>query len=178
MMPARDDRAGAAPDRFETQRLKARRISSRDRPHYLRLYTDRDVARTLGGVRTVDWIAERHEQAIAHWERLGFGEYLLFDRVTSEFVGRVLLRELKVGDTSHIELGYAFLPQYWNRGFGTEAAEALISMGFATLGLDEIIAFTLPVNRASCRIMEKIGMSYWQEAVHEGEPHIFYRITR
>jgi len=178
MMAAQEKASGLAPERFETQRLMARRIDGRDRPHYLRLYTDRDVARTLGGVRSVAWIAERHDQAIAHWQTHGFGEYLLFDRVTREFVGRVLLRELEIQGARHVELGYAFLPQYWNRGFGTEAANAVINIGFQTIGLDHIIAFALPTNRASSRIMEKIGMRFWCEDIHDGEPHIFYQISR
>lgn len=177
MMAAETPGSGFAPDRFETQRLSARRITARDRPYLLQLYTDRDVARTLGGVREVSWIAQRHLEALEHWQMHGFGEYVLFDRVTGDFVGRVLLRRMVLAGRDENEIGYAFLPQYWNRGFGTEAAQAVMQIGLNNLGLADLVAFTQTTNHASQRVMEKIGMRFSHEAEHAGYPHVFYRIT-
>jgi ribosomal-protein-alanine N-acetyltransferase len=66
----------------------------------------------------------------------------------------------------------------WGEGLATELALASIDAGFGTLGLDELIAFTLIHNRASRRVMEKAGLSYEREFLHVGLPHALYRRVR
>ncbi len=60
------------------------------------------------------------------------------------------------------ELGYWIAVPYWNRGYATEAASAIIAYGFSELGLHRIVARYFPRNPASGRVMAKLGM------VHEG----------
>jgi RimJ/RimL family protein N-acetyltransferase len=60
------------------------------------------------------------------------------------------------------EIGWAISDKYRNRGFATEAAQALIAYGFAELGLARIVAFTEKDNSASLRVMQKIGMRVGQ----------------
>ncbi len=61
-------------------------------------------------------------------------------------------------DRRNGELGYAFAPWAWGRGYATEAARALIDFGFGTLRLDVIEAFAMVDNPASCRVLAKAGM--------------------
>jgi len=56
------------------------------------------------------------------------------------------------------EIGYALHPDHWGKGYATEAANLLLTFGFDTLGLHRIEATTRPDNRASYRLMERIGM--------------------
>jgi ribosomal-protein-alanine N-acetyltransferase len=63
----------------------------------------------------------------------------------------------------------------WNEGFATELARASLQVGFTDLGLAEVIAFTLPDNLASRRVMEKAGFVYDREIIHAGLPHVLYR---
>ena len=56
------------------------------------------------------------------------------------------------------EIGWAISDKYRNRGFATEAAQALVAYGFAEVGLARIVAFTEKDNYASLRVMQKIGM--------------------
>jgi RimJ/RimL family protein N-acetyltransferase len=58
------------------------------------------------------------------------------------------------------DMGYVFNPQYWGRGYCTEAAAAILTFGLGELGLHRIYATCDPENRASARVMEKIGMKY------------------
>jgi RimJ/RimL family protein N-acetyltransferase len=60
------------------------------------------------------------------------------------------------------EIGWAISDQYRNRGFATEAAQALVDYGFTELGLARIVAFTEKDNDASLRVMRKIGMRVGQ----------------
>ena len=53
--------------------------------------------------------------------------------------------------------GYAVLSDHWNQGFATEMALASLRYGFERLGLTEIASWTLPINLASQRVLEKLG---------------------
>ena len=59
-------------------------------------------------------------------------------------------------------------------GPATELAQASVDVAFDELGLREVVAFTLPDNVASRRVMEKAGLRYEREIVHVGLPHVLY----
>jgi RimJ/RimL family protein N-acetyltransferase len=56
------------------------------------------------------------------------------------------------------DIGYEFDSRYWGRGYATEAARAMLTFGFGTLGLHRIWAHCIAENVASARVLEKIGM--------------------
>jgi RimJ/RimL family protein N-acetyltransferase len=57
-------------------------------------------------------------------------------------------------------IGYCLNQQYWDQGYATEAARALLGLGFTKLNMHRIFATCDPANFASARVMEKIGMQY------------------
>lgn len=69
------------------------------------------------------------------------------------------------------EIGWVFNPKYYNRGFATEAAKAVVQYGFEKMKLHRIIATCQPQNIPSYRIMEKIGMrreGYFKKCIPKG----------
>ena len=66
----------------------------------------------------------------------------------------------------------------WGQGLASELSEAAVRIGFDELGLDEIVAFTLPNNLGSRRVMEKAGFLYEREFEWKGRPHVLYRIRK
>ncbi len=58
------------------------------------------------------------------------------------------------------EIGYVLSPKFWGRGYGTEAARAIIAYGFTELGLNRIEARCAAENAASARVLEKAGMRF------------------
>lgn len=70
-------------------------------------------------------------------------------------IGLVLKKRHRRG-----ELGYWIGVDYWNQGYATEAARAVLAYGFGQLGLNRIHAYHFTRNPASGRVMEKIGMRY------------------
>lgn len=58
---------------------------------------------------------------------------------------------------------------YWGRGFATEAAHAVVDFGFREAGLSRIIAVTMPQNKTSRRVLEKLGFTY------QGKRHLYQR---
>lgn len=75
-----------------------------------------------------------------------------------ETIGWFCLKNLD--DTDEIEVGYRLLPQFWNKGYATEGAKALVDHGFNRLGLTEIVGVVLPTNLASKAVLQKTGLSY------------------
>ncbi len=57
------------------------------------------------------------------------------------------------------ELGYWIGRRCWGRGYATEVASAIVDVGFAALGLDEVVALVFGENPASVRVLEKIGFA-------------------
>ncbi|MBD1540616.1 GNAT family N-acetyltransferase [Arthrobacter sp. S13_S34] len=57
------------------------------------------------------------------------------------------------------EIGYVIAPDYWGRGYATEASRSLLRFGMEELGLSEFTATCRPENVASSRVLEKVGMS-------------------
>lgn len=58
------------------------------------------------------------------------------------------------------EISYIINPEYWGRGYATEAAKLLLYFGFSSLNLHRILATCDPRNTASSRVLEKVGMKY------------------
>jgi RimJ/RimL family protein N-acetyltransferase len=86
-----------------------------------------------------------------------------------------------------VEIGWRLTRAYWGQGYATEAARAVLDDGFGRLALDEIVAFTLPANERSRRVMERLGMrrdptgDFEHPGVPEGHAmrrHVLYRIRR
>ena len=102
--------------------------------------------------------------------------WLCFDRATGQLVGQSGLAEVE--GTTQIEVYYALGTAYWGKGFATEAARAAVAFAFDTVGLDQIVAFAVPDNAASRRVIDKLGMTYRGEADHFGLHLVEYTLSR
>ncbi len=87
--------------------------------------------------------------------------------------------------TPAVEVGWRFAREAWGHGYATEAAKAAVEFGFETLGLREIVSFTVPANERSWRVMERLGMKrdpvddFEHPRLPEGHPlrrHFLYRL--
>ena len=112
---------------------------------------------------------------VEHWGQHGFGLWLVRDRGSGEMVGRGGLQHTHVGGRDEVEAGWAITPARWGQGLATELALASLEVGFGELGLSEIVAFTLPANAASVRVMEKAGFVYERDITRARLPHVLYR---
>jgi len=163
--------------RFETQRLLAARPRPGDLDDLVRMHTDPAVMATLGGrVWTRDETSAFLDRLLDHWDRHGYGVWMLRGREDGAFVGRAGLRRKLIDGYEETELLYACMPDYWSHGLTTEAAEGIAGIAFGRLMMPNLVAFTLPANRASRRVMEKVGFSYERDFIHAGELHVLYRL--
>ena len=93
-------------------------------------------------------------------EERGFTLWAAELKATHELIGFVVLNytDWEADFTPAVEVGWRLGSQYWGYGYATEGAEAAIEFGFNTIGLDEIVSFTVPMNYRSICVMERIGL--------------------
>ena len=142
-----------------------------------RLHSDPRVMATLsadGNTFTEAQTRDFLSRAADHWTAHNFGLWTLRDRTTHDFVGYGGIKHALVEGRDEIELAYAIASNCQGKGFATEISLVALKLGFNDLHLDRIVAFTLPHNSASRRVMEHCGFTYQRDIVHAGLPHVLY----
>ena len=166
-----------APSEFATDHLTAERLRLDHLEELVDMHRDERIMATLGGPRsTAD--TERFVQTnLEHWRQNRFGLWIIRRSSDGAFVGRAGLRRIHVGDADEVEIAYVLKSEMWGCGFATEISRKLIIIGSSDLQLTTLVAFTLPDNRASIRVMEKAGLRFERAILHRGKPHVLYRIN-
>ena len=149
------------PPQLQTRRLLLRAFSLADASRVRRLADDSAVASTTIHIPHpyADDMAEQWIQT--QQERYEKGHEVCFAvvlRSRNLLIGTIGLR-LNLRH-SRAELGYWIGKPYWNRGYASEAADAVLGYGFETLGLHRICAYHFRRNPASGRVLQKIGMTH------------------
>ena len=103
------------------------------------------------------WVARKR----AHWDEHGFGQWVVEIPGEASFIGVVGLETVayEAPFTPAVEVAWRLAQPYWGGGYATEAARAALDYGFSELGLDEIVALTVPANWRSRRVIERLGMT-------------------
>jgi RimJ/RimL family protein N-acetyltransferase len=92
------------------------------------------------------------------YEHYGYGLYLTELKKRGEPIGICgLVNRESLED---VDIGFAFLPEYWAQGYAQESAAAVIEYGKNVIGLKRIVAVTAADNQSSIRLIEKIGMRF------------------
>jgi len=161
---------------FSTERLFAEKITKDDLEKFRLMHTNEDVMRTLGGLRTEEQTIDNLNWNLKQWEDNGFGLWMFYLKDTREWVGRGGFRRVDVGGNTEVEIGYALMPQFWNRGLATEITKACIEIAFEVIRLDDVVSFTPATNKPSQHVMEKAGLKYERDIIHADLPHVLYRM--
>jgi len=165
----------AFPDTFTTARLHAERLNESHWVELHRMHRDPMAMAHLGGVRDANWTTAYLVRNLEHWDRHGFGLWILRDSPAGEPVGRAVLRHLKVDDVDEVEVGYGFYESYWGRGLATEITHACLRFGFDVLRLSTLVAVTSPDNHASQHVLRKCGLVFDRFVTMEDAPQWLFR---
>ena len=146
---------------METKRLRLREFVPEDAEFILDLLNQPSFHRFIGdkGVRTlVDARAYISNGPIKSYQEHGFGLYLVELKSNQLPIGMCGL--LKRESLPHADVGFAFLPEFWGKGYAYEAASAVLAFAQKDLGLERILAITNPDNDASIQLLEKLGFKF------------------
>lgn len=146
---------------LSTQRLLLRRLSLDDAGFIRGLLNEPSFLENIGdkGVRSAADAREYITSGpLASYRELGFGLYLVELAASGEPIGICgLIRRQELDD---VDVGFALLPQFWSRGYATEAAAAVMTHGRQDFGLRRLLAITSPGNTGSQRVLEKLGFVF------------------
>lgn len=146
---------------IETDRLTLRHFTTDDAAFILALVNDPTWLEYIGdnGVRTLeDASAYIVNGPVAMYARVGFGLYATALKEEGTTIGMCGL--IKRETLEDVDIGFAFLPQYRSQGYAYEAAAAVLAYGRQELGLERIVAITVPENLRSARLLEKLGLHF------------------
>jgi len=146
---------------LETERLILRQLTWDDADFILELLNEPSFIQNIGdrGVRTLS-DAEKYLEAgpIASYARNGFGLWRVSLKESDESLGMCGL--IKRDGLDDVDIGYAFLPRFWSKGYAVEAALACKEYARDVVKLKRLVAIVDPANQGSIRVLEKIGMQY------------------
>ncbi|MBN2182803.1 MAG: GNAT family N-acetyltransferase [Sedimentisphaerales bacterium] len=160
---------------FSTGRLLAERLQQKHTEFIYQMHQEQRVMDYLGGIRSREQTQDYMEQNLSHWDRFGYGIWVLRENSTGDLIGRGGLRNAVLGGRDEVEVAYGLLPEFWNRGFATEFAEAVVRIGLSDLGLSDMACVTHPDNFASQRVLGKTGFVFEREVIYKREPYLLFR---
>jgi RimJ/RimL family protein N-acetyltransferase len=146
---------------LDTDRLRLRTIEVEDAQFYLALLNTEPFIANIGdrGIRTLEAAREAIAAGpVAMQQALGHSIYLVELKATGEAIGMAGL--IKRDALQDVDLGYAFLPPHFGRGYASEAARALLLHARDEVRLRRLLAITSPHNEASHTLLLKIGMRF------------------
>jgi RimJ/RimL family protein N-acetyltransferase len=185
-LPAVDTIGPVGPEvKLETDRLRLRPLAMTDVAPMSRLQSDPEMMRYMGDGHVHDH-AETEVWLRWHidlWDVDGFSLFAVDLKATMELVGWIgLARPYWFPEMMPTpELGWFIDRDQWGQGLATEGARAVLGFAFDDIGANRVIAICNAENVASGRVMEKIGMSLWQEGVPHPEhsfPLRMYEVMR
>ena len=158
---------------LETPRLLLREFQEEDAPFFYELNEDPEVVRYTGdppfdSVESARFFLRSYDQ----YEKYGYGRWAVLLKPNNEWIGWCGLKhQPELGET---DIGFRFFRRYWGQGYATESARACLDYGFNTLGLKRVVGRAMKDNKASIRVLEKIGLEFWKEFDFEAHPGLLY----
>ncbi|PKA84594.1 RimJ/RimL family protein N-acetyltransferase [Ulvibacter sp. MAR_2010_11] len=145
--------------RITTERLLLRRFTLLDAafiyklmnsPGWLQYIGDRNIS----SVKDAENYIEKHY--LSSYETSGFGAFIVELKETGTAIGSSGL--YKRDYLEHPDIGFAFLPEYSGKGYAFEAASATLEFARNTLKMHTFLAITLPENKDSIKLLNKLGL--------------------
>jgi RimJ/RimL family protein N-acetyltransferase len=163
----------------ETARLRLVPPEGRHFEDFASLMAHPDVMRYLGDGQPVTgrvaaWRAFAAQ--VGHWQLRGYGFWIVEDRATGEFLGR--LGCWYPEGWPGFEVGWILHPRAWGRGIATEGATAAVRHAFTTLDQPRVLSVIHPDNAPSTRVAERIGERYSHDEEVEGKTRRIYVLER
>jgi ribosomal-protein-alanine N-acetyltransferase len=174
---------------IETERLLLRRWRNDDLAPFAALNADPAVMEHLPSLLDRAGTADLVRRIEEHFEAHGFGLWCVEVRDGPSCIGFVGLTRVRFETpfTPAVEVGWRLAHAAWGHGYASEGARAALDFAFDALRLREVVSFTVPANRRSRAVMERIGLAHDPDGDfdhpllpegHRLRRHVLYRITR
>jgi len=156
---------------LETERLLLRKIEVTDAPFFYELFNSEGWLQYIGD-RNIQTLADAEKQIvekyIPSYKKNGHGSYIVIEKSSGLSIGSCGI--YKRDNLDYPDIGFAFLPQFVGKGFGFESSKAVLKDAKETLNFSKVLAFTVPYNTASIKLLEKLGLKNAGDYFFEGDP--------
>ncbi len=164
----------------ESDRLFFRKVDRADFNNWLPFHSD---AKT-----SAHWVSEKEDPVTAcqkwydkqlyrYQNNLG-GMNALIEKSTGALVGHCGLLVQTVDGITELEIGYSLLPDFWNKGYATEAAKKCRDFAFENNFTHSLISIISLTNLPSGNVARKIGMIAGHITTYNGNRVTIFRITK
>lgn len=146
---------------IHTERLRLRPMALEDATFILELLNTKEWIDNIGQ-RNVHSISDAeqyiHEKMILHYDKNGYGNYLMTRIEDDVKIGCVSLYNRE--DVEGVDIGFAMLPKYFGKGYAYEGSAAIMSLAKGEFGLNSVCAFTSKENVTSQKLIERLGLRF------------------
>ena len=145
---------------METPRLVLRSFEDTDLDDLYRLRSDESVMHHFPRTNTREECRQALQLAMSFNDRYGYWFGPVIEKQTGKFTGFAGIAEVlfEVPFAPATEIGWSLLPEFWGRGYATEAARAWLDFAFTQAGKEEVVSFAVRGNHRSRAVMERLGM--------------------
>ncbi|MDU8886778.1 GNAT family N-acetyltransferase [Yeosuana sp. MJ-SS3] len=146
----------------ETERLFVKKFTKNDASFFLELANSPNWIKYIGD-RNLKSVKDAEEYlkngAIKSYKEFGFGFYKLeLKSERNKAIGTCGI--VKREELDDVDIGFAMLPEYEGKGFGYESSVEILNIAKRQFNLKRIVAITLPTNKSSIHLLEKVGLSF------------------
>ncbi|MEM9009202.1 MAG: GNAT family N-acetyltransferase [Cyanobacteria bacterium P01_F01_bin.86] len=121
---------------------------------------------------------EKIQGFITSYRKYGFGKLAIVAKAQNQLIGYCGIAVEQIDGKDEKEIGYRLDSTFWHQGLATEAAKATIQHGFEQFKLPWILGVVERDNKASVRVLEKLGMRYVRETIFYGVSMDVYCLER
>ncbi|MDD6573241.1 MAG: GNAT family N-acetyltransferase, partial [Thermoflexaceae bacterium] len=158
----------------ETSRLILREITPGDAEAVRRLYEDKESTQYIPGLCGQEMERETVTAYIKNmYGFYGYGMWVVVRKRDNCLIGRAGIENRMISGKMYHEIGYFIGKEYQKRGYGEEAAQAVI-MTARELGIKELVAYMNKKNAPSIKLARKLGFHYWKK-LYDGDKYVVYR---
>lgn len=163
----------------QSPRLTLRTWQLADAPEAFHFYGDSEVAKYIGEGKpapNVEHVEKLLKLFLEHQEQNQFSPWAIIENETKKILGICGLHTFN--ETKEVELGFRILRSEWGRGIATEASQLSLHYAFQKLNQTTVSALTHPENKATQKVLTKLGFTFQNEAQVKEHKMLRYQITR
>ncbi len=146
---------------LKTERLILTEFAKSDTDYFAKINADKEVMRFFDQTMTYQETLASVESFFKHIEKYGYGLWSVWNKKNNQWLGVIMLlhKDEKSGlpNVPLVEIGWVFKKETWGNGYATESAKAVIDYAFSYTDIETIYAHTTIANKASIRVMQKVG---------------------
>lgn len=161
---------------IKTERLELHFFTPGDAPYLSKITSNAEVMRFFP--RVLDYLEtdEMLTRILSEYDKYGHCFLKVIRKDDGNFIGICGLLHQEIDGKEETEIGYRFLPEYWGKGYATEAAAGCIDYARSVLKKKQLIILVRPENIPSIKVAERLGATKSKEVYAHEMNHWLYLI--